>query len=51
MTWQAEGTSGAHNVHFAGEVAPLGAASMDFNDSRQFPDAGTYRYHCDVHAT
>lgn len=50
VTWQAEGTSAMHSVHFDGE-APLGAPSTSFGKSRQFPAEGTFRYHCDVHAT
>jgi hypothetical protein len=51
VTWQAEGTAAMHNVHFNGDIAPVGAASTNFNGTRQFPDAGTFRYHCDVHAS
>lgn len=50
VTWQAEGTSASHNVHFDGEAA-LGAPSASFSAGRQFPDAGEFTYHCDVHGT
>lgn len=50
VTWQAEGTTASHNVHFDGEAA-LGKPSAAFSGSRQFPDAGTFAYYCDVHAT
>jgi hypothetical protein len=50
VTWQAEGAA-EHNVHFDGEVAPLGPRSATFNQSRSFPDQGTFTYHCDVHAS
>ena len=52
VTWQADGTCVRRTTSTStGEVAPLGAPSTNFNDSRPFPDAGTYRYRCDVHAT
>ena len=37
VTWQADGTAASHNVHFEGEVAPLGAPSTNFSGGRQFP--------------
>ena len=51
VTWQAAGTTRSHNVHFDGEVAPVGAPSASFSGTRQFAAAGTFRYHCDVHAS
>ena len=50
VTWQAERDDPSHNVHFDGEVAPVGAPSTSFSGTRQFPAAGTFRYRCDVHA-
>jgi plastocyanin len=49
VTWAGHGTVASHNVHFDGELAPLGAASHDFAASRTFPTEGVFRYHCDVH--
>ena len=49
VTWDAEGTSLPHNVHFEGDVAPVGGLSTDFHGSRTFLSAGTFRYFCDVH--
>jgi len=51
VSWQAAGTTQSHNVHFDGEVAPVGAPSASFSGTRQFPAAGTYRYRCDIHAS
>jgi plastocyanin len=51
VTWSADNTLMQHNVHFDGELAPLGAPSTDFSGSKQFDAEGTYRYRCDVHPT
>ena len=51
VTWQAAGTTQSHNVHFDGEAAAVGMPSTSFSGSRQFPAEGTFRYHCDVHAS
>ena len=48
VSWSGN-TTFQHNVHFEGDVAPLGAPSASFSASRTFATEGTYRYHCDVH--
>jgi hypothetical protein len=48
VSWQAEGAY-EHNVHFEGGEPALGAASVNFNATKQFDTAGEYRYFCDRH--
>jgi Copper binding proteins, plastocyanin/azurin family len=51
VTWGASGTAYAHNVHFDGEIAPVGPPSMSFSGSKEFPGEGQFTYYCDNHDT
>lgn len=50
VTWMNEG-GGTHNVHFDDDsfVMPTSPSSSPWSVSRQFPQVGTYPYHCEVH--
>jgi plastocyanin len=53
VTWSAAGgmTLDMHSVHFDGEAGPIEMPSTTYQASRQFPTAGEFHYHCDVHPT
>jgi plastocyanin len=51
VTWNATGVINPHNVHFEdlAHTAPLSPIAGTWTTARAFPNAGTYRYYCQIH--